>query len=115
MSHPGVPNLIWQGEFVVALGQEHAQAMREAGLTKQRVKEILWERARRNVGELRALGVIAPDMQAGEDDGWRTVTLSPDAITVIVAGGDAGRYSMCLPNLGHPGITRSVTREIRLR
>lgn len=113
MSHPGVPNLIWQGHFVVALGQEHAQAMREAGLTKRQVQEILWERARRRVGELRALGVIAPEMQAGDDEGWRTVTPSPDQITVIVAGGDAGRYSMCLPNLGHPGITEPVTREIR--
>ena len=113
MSHAGVPNLIWQGQFVVALGQEHAQAMRDAGLSKRQVREILWERARRKVGELRALGIIAPEIQAGEDDGWRTVTPSPGEITVIVAGGDAGRYSMCLPNLGHPGLTESVTREIR--
>lgn len=113
MSHPGVPNLIWQGHFVVVLGQEHAQAMREAGLTKRQVREALWERSRRNVGEVRRLGIIPPDAQAGEDDGWRPVSPSPDHISIFVAGGDAGRYSACLPNLGMPGLTEPVTREIR--
>jgi hypothetical protein len=113
MSHPGVPNLIWQGQFVVVLGQEHAQAMREAGLSKKQVKQELWERARRPVEELVALGILAPETGRGVEGAWRTVTPSPDHITVLVAGGDAGRYSMCLPNLGYAGITQSVTREVR--
>ncbi|MBI3965806.1 MAG: hypothetical protein HY329_09240 [Chloroflexi bacterium] len=113
MSHSGSHNLNWQGEYVVVMAQEHMQTVAASGWSKQVVKEFLWQHARRRVGELKELGVLADPYEPGDEERWRHAVPSPDRITLICAGGSAGRYSTCLPGHGHPGITQSVSRLVR--
>ncbi len=94
---------------LVVIGPEHAKSIGASGLSKQAVKRFLYEHVRRPLGELLpgpdgAEGVArqrVPEGLDAQDDATLIPKItSPDGITVVVAGGTAGRFSLHLSGWG---------------
>ena len=114
IQRPGAP------EAVMVIGPEHAEMLSQAGIDKEKLKNILWERAtftwRTIPDDLFAMRIKRrPDLRATRDTVFHIVD-KPDDILVVVAGG-AGVHSAFLHVWGQStpegGSTRSVTKEIR--
>lgn len=114
MQYPSSSDYIHGGAPWVVLSPQHAELFRQAGWSKAEVKRRLWEaskmRAGRSLGSeferlknARAaeLGDITPETML-------PISVTPDDITVIVAGG-AGSHTVFVPVSAH---TRSVTVKI---
>ena len=80
------------GTSLFVICPEHAQLFGEAGWTKRRLREEMFEAACRPAGELR-WGETTPLVQAAPDDRPISKWTSVEDIVVVVAGGEAGRYS----------------------
>ncbi len=100
-----------QGEIVVALCPEHIGHLKRAGWSKERVKEFLHGAARRTIAEWRGAGRFIRDSVGGDGDHLHSA-ISPEAITVIVAGGHAGAFSCVIPLWSGGSGSRSVTKLI---
>jgi hypothetical protein len=80
------------GTSLFVICPEHAELFGDAGWTKQRLREEIFEAARRPARELR-WGETTPLVQAAPDDRPISKWTSVEDIVVVVAGGEAGRYS----------------------
>ena len=100
-----------QGEVVVVLCPEHIGHLRRAGWSKERVKEFLHGAACRKISEWRSAGRFIRDSVGAADDYLHSV-VSPEAITVMVAGGHAGAFSCVIPLWSGGTGSRSVTKLI---
>ncbi len=80
------------GASLFVICPEHADLFGEAGWSKQRVREEMFQAVRRPAHELRR-GETTPRVQAAADLAPITKWDSPDDIVLVVAGGEAGRYS----------------------
>ncbi|MEE9285205.1 MAG: hypothetical protein V3V35_05685 [Dehalococcoidia bacterium] len=85
------------GEMVVVWSPEHIGHFRNAGWTKRQAMEHLAQSAE-------ALG--------GAGGERRPVVAGPDALSMIVAGGDAGGFSCIIPPWGGGRISKSVTKPV---
>jgi thiol-disulfide isomerase/thioredoxin len=89
---------------------EHAEMFRAAGWSKQRLREEMFEAAHRPAGELR-WGETTPLVNAAPDDRPIPKWTNVEDIVVVVAGGEAGRYSAVFgPCLGMQ--TEIVSKEV---
>lgn len=97
---------------------EHARTFADAGWSKADLRRAIFERCRRTAGELRATGSgeLTPFARFAEtDDTEIPKFLSEDEIVVVVAGGDAGRFSAVLPPWVGFGLgSTMITREVQL-
>ena len=84
----GAPSL-----FVIC--PEHADMFRRAGWSKERVREEIFTAVRRPARELR-WGETTPQVLAAPDDELIPKWSAPEDILLLVAGGEAGRYSAVL-------------------
>ena len=100
-----------QGEIVIVLCPEHMGHIERAGWSKQDVREFLYQRASRTIAEWRAAGRRVSD-SVGEAGDTLHAAESPDAITLLVAGGRAGAFSCVIPLWGGGIGSRSVTKKI---
>ena len=90
---------------------EHAALFREAGWTKDRVREAIFAAVRKPARELRR-GETTPFVHSADPDEVVPKWTSPDEILLVVAGGEAGRYSAVFgPCLGMGAAV--VSREVR--
>jgi peroxiredoxin len=71
---------------------EHARSFAEWGWTKQRVRQEMFDAVSRSAGELR-WGETTPLVNGADDDQPIRKWSTPDDIVIVVAGGEAGRYS----------------------
>jgi hypothetical protein len=95
--------------FVV--GPEHAAMFAAAGWSKERLRDALYAAAVRPAGELKR-GETTPAVWDSPDDRPIHKWADSSRILIVVAGGEAGRYSAVLgPCDGMQ--TRPVTREVR--
>ena len=101
-----------QGEIVVVLCPEHVGNLERAGWTKAQVKDYLHEISQRSISEWRSAGRYIRDSQ-GEPDEKLHSAVSPEAITVIVAGGMAGAFSCVIPLWSGGTGSRSVTKLVQ--
>jgi hypothetical protein len=93
------------------LGREHVQLFAEAGWSKADVREAIYDQVRRPAGELRH-GETTPLVQSAEPETLIPKWDDPERIMIVVAGGEAGRFSaVCGPSLGM-GAT-PITREVQ--
>jgi hypothetical protein len=93
------------------IGPEHAATFREHGWSKDRVREAIFAAPRRTARELRAYGEAPPEVHAAEPDAVFMKWPDPSRIQLVVAGGDAGRFSAVLGPALSMG-TAMITREI---
>jgi peroxiredoxin len=99
------------GSTLFVICPEHASMFREAGWSKQQLRGELFEAAHRPARELR-WGETTPQVEAATDDEQIGKWQSPDDIMIVVAGGEAGRYSAVFgPCLGMN--TEPVSKEVQ--
>jgi peroxiredoxin len=90
---------------------EHAQMFRAAGWSKSRLREVLFESVQRPAAELR-WGETTDRVLAAADEESIGKWTSPEDIVLVVAGGEAGRYSAVFgPCLGMD--SEIVSKEVR--
>ena len=77
---------------VFVICPEHAAMFRAARWTKQRLREFMFETVRKPAGELRR-GETTPFVHAADPAAQVHKWESPESIVLLVAGGEAGRYS----------------------
>jgi hypothetical protein len=80
------------GTSLFVICPEHARSFEQWGWSKQRVREEMFEAVSRPAAALR-WGETTPLVNAAEDDQLVRKWSSPDEIMIVVAGGEAGRYS----------------------
>jgi hypothetical protein len=85
---------------VYVICPEHQALFREAGWSKDRLREAMFAAARRPAREL-SWGETTPVVRAADPGEVIAKWTSPDEIVLLAAGGEAGRYSALLgPCLG---------------
>jgi hypothetical protein len=98
------------GSSLFVLCPEHARSFAEWGWSKHRVREAIFAAARRPAGSLR-WGERTPWVAAAADDRPVGKWSSPEDIVLVVAGGEAGRFSAVFgPCLGMD--TRAISKEV---
>jgi hypothetical protein len=95
---------------VFVICPEHAEMFRAAGWTKQRLRTFLFEQVRKPAAQLRR-GETTPFVHAADRAALVPKWASPDGIVLIVAGGEAGRYSAVLGPCTGMG-SAIVSREV---
>ena len=80
---------------VFVICPEHAAMFASAGWSKQRLREFMFEAVRKPAGELRR-GETTRFVHAAADETLVPKWASPESIVLLVAGGEAGRYSAVL-------------------
>jgi hypothetical protein len=95
---------------VYVICPEHAEMFRAAGWTKQRLRGFMFEAVHKPAGELRR-GETTPFVHAADPAADVPKWASPEAIVLIVAGGEAGRYSAVLGPCTGMG-SQIVSREV---
>ena len=100
------------GELCLVMAPEHADTIARDGWSIEQAQRYLFAKARNRLGDLRAVGkvekLVTKEFNPLDDDEMIPLTLSPDDIMILVAGG-AGKHSMAIPSFG---MTRAVTRRI---
>jgi hypothetical protein len=113
MSAVGIFNLVKDQQFTVVLCPEHYRTCLSKGWDKRKVKQFLFEHARRPVSDLKKFGVLPGEATDEDYENMKTAVPSADDILLIVAGGEAGRFSACIPGWGTKRQTQAVTRSIK--
>jgi len=96
---------------VFVICPEHVEMFRGAGWTKQRLRQFMFDVVRKPAGQLRR-GETTPVVHAAAPDALVPKWTSPEAIVLLVAGGEAGRYSAVLgpcTGMGSQIVSREVT------
>ncbi|MBI2907232.1 MAG: hypothetical protein HYX92_06205 [Chloroflexi bacterium] len=99
------------GDILWMLNPDHARIMADAGMSKQDVKQALWEASSRI-----QLSRFVPDIQqklikeGRVTDGTIRLAPGPDYFMVMVAGGDGGLHATLLPAFAG---CLAVTKKIR--
>jgi len=89
---------------------EHSAMFRDAGWSKQRLREYMFATVRRPAGELRR-GETTPLVHAADPEIAVSKWASPESIVLLVAGGEAGRYSAVLGPCTGMG-SQIISREV---
>jgi hypothetical protein len=95
--------------FVVC--PEHAGLFATAGWSKERVRAAIFDAATRPAGELKR-GETTPQVHASEPHESIHKWTSAERIQIVVAGGEAGRFSAVLGPCDGLG-TQMITKEVR--
>jgi hypothetical protein len=98
---------------VFVICPEHADMFRAHRWSKQRLREFMFEVVRKPARELRR-GETTPFVHAADPDAVIPKWTSPEAIVLLVAGGEAGRYSAVLGPCTGMGF-RIVARKVEPR
>ena len=98
---------------VFVICPEHAAMFRGAGWTKQRLRRFMFEAVHRPADQLRR-GETTPFVHAADPAAEVPKWASPEAIVLLVAGGEAGRYSAVLGPCTGMG-SQIVSREVAWR
>jgi hypothetical protein len=95
---------------VFVICPEHAEMFRAAGWTKQQLRHFMFGAVHKPAAELRR-GETTPFVHAADPAAQVRKWASPEAIVLIVAGGEAGRYSAVLGPCTGMG-SQVVSREV---
>jgi hypothetical protein len=114
MIHPPSNEYCHGGEPWLVLGPEHADILKEAGLSKAEVKRRLWKQSKMPASRMSAKDLLrARESRRNElgEIGPHTmlpITRRPEDIAILVAGGP-GTHSVYIPSFGN---SRAVTRAV---
>ena len=87
-----------EGQSAVVVAPEHAQILARDGWTRPRIREHLYQHARRTAADLKRGGKLAGPIEPGDESRWIHRGHGPDDILLVVAGGDAGGHSAFIPS-----------------
>jgi hypothetical protein len=113
MSALGTFNMGGHTEMGVVICPEHYQTLNQQGWDKARIQAFLYEHAVRPLSDLKKGGFIEKPIEDGDDTTLVRAVHSPDDILLIVAGGEAGLFSACIPGWFGGNASRSVTKVIQ--
>ena len=99
------------GEILLVMSREHGGFMKEAGWSKDGVRDFLYQNARRTAGEWAAVQKSELPGPGGEDE-IIPVCRAPESVVLLAGGGTGGSFSALIPRWGKGVSSRSVTREI---
>ena len=99
------------GEILLVMSREHGTFMKEAGWTKDRVRNFLFDKARWTAGEWAAVQKAELPKPGGEDE-VILVCRAPESVVLLAGGGSGGPWSALIPRWGKGVGSRSVTRQI---
>jgi hypothetical protein len=98
------------GTSLFVICPEHARSFAEWGWSKQQVRDAIFEAVRRPAASLR-WGETTPLVNAAADDELIGKWSSPEEIVLVVAGGEAGRFSAVFgPCLGMDAV--AISKEV---
>jgi hypothetical protein len=122
----GNSNTHTMGEILVVVSPATARTLAAEGWTRERAQEFLWERARRRLGDIRIAADGSPAVDSASSYDWWPdwvdqrnpdamvpVAWSPDAIHLVVTGGDSIPAAAVCPSWGHLGgfaVSRALPR-----
>lgn len=112
MSNSGSMNIIGQQDVVAVIAGEHMEVMRNAGWSKARIRQFLFDHARRSIADLKRAGRLPGEVKPEDESTWRHAVRKPEDISVVAAGGEVGSFSACLTGWGSFKGTRTVTTVI---
>ncbi len=117
----GTNNARHFGETLLALNPVQAGLFHKCGWAKRDIKQAIWERARHKVKDLRQttflrgvqeqVGKHAPWIDFNNPEQILPITLRPEDIHIVVAGGRS-YFAACCPGWGYYG-GFAITREVR--
>jgi hypothetical protein len=99
-----------QEPSVFVICPEHAEMFRAAGWTKQQLRQFMFEAVHKPAAEL-LRGETTPFVHAADRAAEVPKWASPESIVLIVAGGEAGRYSAVLGPCTGMG-SQIISREV---
>lgn len=99
-------------ECAVIICPEHYQTLINEGWTKERVRGYLFENACRPLADLKRGGLNESSLEPEDEAVMVRAVSSPDHILLIMAGGDAGRFSACMPGWFSRHMSRAVTEPV---
>ena len=99
-------------EIVVVISPQIMDPIKEAGWTKKRVRQFLFESTHRTAEEWAHAGRIEPNIEKGKEKDLIPLSSSREDIIVIPAGGEGGVWSAIIPLWSNGLKSRSVTKEI---
>ncbi len=114
MVHPTSNEYCHGGEPWIVFAPEHADILKAGGLSKQDVKQRLWELTKMPAGKLSVKEILRAQASRADEYGdikpetLLSIARAPEDIWFIVAGGP-GTHSVYVPCFGN---SRAVTREI---
>jgi hypothetical protein len=95
---------------VFVICPEHAEMFRAAGWSKERLRRFMFEAVSKPASELR-WGETTPFVHAADPATQVRKWRSPEAIVILVAGGEAGRYSAVMGPCTGMG-SQIISREV---
>tara|TARA_A100001037_G_scaffold299312_1_gene324613 strand:+ start:14841 stop:15866 length:1026 start_codon:yes stop_codon:yes gene_type:complete len=118
MSHLGSMNICGDTDQIIVFSPQQAKICSDAGLSKEKVKEILLDKAGRSMSEIRNTGRYTVsrikswsiDADPEDDDFFVPSVKNPDRLFIIVAGGIPGPMSAVMN--GWNGTSRAVSEKI---
>ena len=105
-------NKAGRSEMVIVLWPEHYLTCHEQGWDKDRVQQFLQEHAFRTRANLIRGGSLEEELKSSDEEERIYAVKSPDEILLLVAGGEAGRFSACIPGWGSQHYCRSVIHMV---
>ncbi|MGN6677732.1 MAG: peroxiredoxin family protein [Streptosporangiaceae bacterium] len=95
---------------VFVICPEHAEMFRAAGWSKQQLREFMFDAVRKPAADLRR-GETTPVVASADPADMIGKWASPESIVLLVAGGEAGRYSAVLGPCTGMG-AQIISREV---
>ncbi|MFB4164938.1 hypothetical protein ACE1TI_14180 [Alteribacillus sp. JSM 102045] len=112
MTGLGTFNMGGETEMGVVLCPEHYRDLNKQGWNKASVRRFLYEHAKRPLSDLKKGGYIEAEMEEQDEKTMVHAVPYPESILLLTGGGDAGRFSACIPGWFGSNISRSVTKSI---
>lgn len=113
MSPLGSFNIASETEMAIVLCPEHYHHLHIEGWTKEMVQDFLYNNAIRSIGDMKKGGIIEAPFDDGDDQKFKHAVPSPEHILLMVAGGEAGRFSACMPGWFHYKQSKAITKSIK--
>lgn len=114
MSSLGTFNMGSETEMAVTICPEHYKDLSEQGWTKETIQQFLFEHAKRSIADMKMGGLIEAPIQEGDNQKFKHAVSAPDQILLTVAGGEAGRFSACMPGWFSSKQSQAITKSIRI-
>ncbi len=100
-----------QGEVILVMSIEHSHLYKDAGWSKQQVKQFVYDHACRTHEEYARVKKVDPP-EPGQEKELIHAIETPDALTLISGGGAGGPWDCIITRWGRGVTSKSITKQI---